>query len=159
DFPLIAFHFEKSHIMPAVWIPMTYAIAMGMDGLTAPLLGKLYDKIGFKVMIIVTIGASFFAPLVFLGNFTCAIIGVMLWSVGTGVQESLMRAIVANMVPIDKRSSAYGIFNTGFGICWFLGSVLMGAFYDISISLLVAFSIIMQLASLPLLWLVMRKVD
>lgn len=159
DFPLIAFHFEKSQIMPAVWIPITYAIAMGMDGLSAPLLGKLYDKIGFRVMIIVTICASLFSPLVFLGNFTWAVIGIVLWSIGIGVQESLMRAIVANMVPIEKRGSAYGIFNTGFGIFWFLGSVLMGALYDISIPLLVVFSVLMQLASVPVLWLVMRKVD
>jgi len=58
-----------------------------------------------------------------------------------GAHESLMRAIVANMVPINKRGSAYGIFNTGFGIFWFLGSFLMGVLYDISIPTLVIFLI------------------
>lgn len=81
-----------------------------------------------------------------------------LWSIGVGAHESLMRAIVANMVPKNKRGSAYGIFNTGFGIFWFLGSFLMGILYDISIPTLVIFSMTIQLLAVPLLWIVMRKI-
>jgi MFS-type transporter involved in bile tolerance (Atg22 family) len=73
-----------------------------------------------------------------------------------GAHESLMRAIVANMVPMNKRGSAYGVFNTGYGICWFLGSFLMGVIYDISIPALVLFSVGIQLLAVPLLWSVMN---
>ena len=41
------------------------------------------------------------------------------------------------------------INNAGYGIFWFLGSALMGIFYDISIPALVAFSVITQLVSIP----------
>ena len=156
---MIAYHFEKAKILPSVWIPIAYAFAMGVSGITAPLLGQFYDRFGFVVLIFVAILSAFFAPLVFLAGFKMAFLGVALWSLGIGAQESLMRAIVANMVGLAKRGSAYGIFNTGYGIFWFLGSVLMGVLYDKSIFALVVFSVIIQLAAIPLFWIVANKLD
>jgi MFS-type transporter involved in bile tolerance (Atg22 family) len=89
--------------------------------------------------------------LVFLGSFHFALAGTALWGVGMGAQESIMRAAIADMVAADKRGSAYGIFNTGYGIFWFLGSALMGYLYDISLSAIITFSVLMQLAAIPLL--------
>ncbi|KTD57032.1 major facilitator superfamily transporter [Legionella santicrucis] len=158
DFPLIAYHFQKTALLSPIWIPVSYSIAMGANMLSAPLLGHLYDRKGFIILIGVTLLSCLFAPLVFLGNFNFALLGVILWSIGVGAHESLMRAIVAHMTPKEKRGSAYGIFNTGFGIFWFLGSVSMGILYDISILALVIFSILIQLLALPLLWIVMKKI-
>lgn len=157
DFPLIAYHFQKKTILSPILIPIAYAIAMGINALTAPFLGHFYDRKGFLILILVSIFSAFFAPLVFLGNANLAFIGVALWSIGIGAHESLMRAIIANMVPMNKRSSAYGIFNTGFGTFWLLGSVLMGFLYDISLPLLVTFSVSVQLLAVPLLWCVRKK--
>lgn len=157
DFPLIAYHFEKTSVLSPIWIPVSYAMAMGINTLSAPLLGYFYDRSGFIILIIVTLISCFFIPLVFFGNFLFSLLGVMLWSIGVSAHESLMRAIVANMVSMNKRSSAYGIFNMGFGIFWFLGSFLMGVLYDISILSLVIFSIIIQLLAVPLLVVVMKK--
>jgi len=156
DFPLIAFHFAKHDILPKAGIPIAYAMAMGVDAFAALLFGHLYDKNGFGILIIITIISSIFAPLVFFGNFSLAMVGIVLWSVGVGAHESLMRAILAKMVPATRRASAYGIFNMGYGISWFLGSVLMGALYDFSITGIVIFSVGIQLASVPI-FLVVRK--
>jgi MFS family permease len=158
DFPLIAYHFQKTATLSPIWIPITYAIAMGMNTITAPLFGRLYDRNGFSILIIATLISCLFAPLVFFGNFSEALIGVILWSVGVGAHESLMRAIIANMIPKNKRASAYGVFNTGFGIFWFLGSFLMGVLYDVSILSLVIFSVSIQLLAVPMLCIVMKKV-
>ncbi len=157
DFPLIAYHFQKTALLSPLWIPISYAIAMGLNSISAPLFGHIYDKKGFVILIIVTIASCLFAPLVFLGNAMMAYLGIALWSIGVSAHESLMRAIVANMVPMKKRSSAYGIFNTGYGICWFLGSFLMGIIYDISIPVLVIFSVLIQISAVPILWIVMRN--
>ena len=157
DFPLIAFHFVKMSILPSLWIPIAYAIAMGVDGIAAPFLGHLYDKSGFVILIIITLLSCLFAPFVFLGGFKLALFGVILWSIGVGAHESLMRAVVANMVPQHKRASAYGLFNMSYGVFWLLGSVLMGLLYDTYIPAVVIFSILMQLAAVPLLWFVMKK--
>lgn len=86
-----------------------------------------------------------------------ALLGMMLWGIGMGAHESLMRAIIANMTPIEKRGAAYGIFNMIYGISWFLGSVIMGALYDLSIPFLVIFSLAIQLGAIPLLLLVIQK--
>jgi MFS family permease len=157
DFPLISYHFEKVSIVTKAWIPVFYAVAMGVDALAALFFGRLFDRVGLSILIVVSLLSSFFAPLVFLGGFYLALLGMALWGVGMGAQESIMRAAIAEMVPMDKRSTAYGIFNAGFGFFWFLGSGLMGVLYDVSVPSLILFSVVMQLASVPLFFLIRRK--
>ena len=82
---------------------------------------------------------------------------MILWGVGMGAQESIMRAVVAEMIPSHQRGAAYGVFNTGYGIAWFLGSALMGWLYGVSLVLLIAFSVVAQAASIPLVIFVMRR--
>jgi MFS family permease len=156
DFPLIAFHFEKAALLPEVWIPVLFAIAMAADGISALICGYLYDKIGFSVLIGVSFIAAFFAPCVFLGGLSFIVLGAILWGIGLGAQESIVRAVIANMVRMNKRATAYGLMNIYFGIAWFLGSALMGLLYDRSLILLVAFSLIAQFAALPLFFAVKR---
>ena len=150
DFPLIAYHFKKASVASDNWIPIFYAVAMGVDALSALLFGRLFDRVGVSILVVVSLLSSLFAPLVFLGNFYLAIVGMALWGVGMGAQESVMRAAIAGMVPMNRRGTAYGVFNTGYGIFWFLGSAVMGVLYDISIPFLIVFSMVMQLASIPL---------
>lgn len=157
DFPLIAFHFEKLSVVPKVWIPIFYAVAMGVDALSALLFGRLFDRVGLSILIIVSLLSSLFPPLVFLGNFYTALVGMALWGAGIGAQESIMRAAIAGMIPMNRRSTAYGVFNAGFGLFWFLGSALMGVLYDVSIPSLIVFSVAMQLASIPFFILVRKE--
>jgi len=157
DFPLIAYHFEKASTFPKIWIPISYAVAMGADALAALFFGRLFDRLGLSILILVALLSAFFAPLVFWGGFYLALAGMVLWGVGMGAQESIMRAAVAEMVSVDKRGAGYGIFNAGYGLAWFLGSALMGVLYDVSVSVLVLFSVMAQLASIPLFRLVGRE--
>jgi len=91
-----------------------------------------------------------FAPFVFLSSNTwVAIVGIMLWGIGMGAQESILKAAVTTMINKEKRGTAFGIFNCGFGLAWFIGSWVMGILYDRSINALVIFSMVAQLASLP----------
>lgn len=157
DFPLIAYHFEKTALVTPAWIPVFYAVAMGVDALAALVFGRLFDRVGLIALVVVSLLSASFAPLVFLGGFGPALLGVALWGVGMGAQESILRAAVAGMVPPDKRGSAYGIFNTGFGLAWFAGSALMGLMYDVSLPALVAFAVVVQLAAIPLFYLAGRR--
>lgn len=149
DYPLIAFHFSKSHQVSNEMIPVMYAIAMGADALAALLLGPLFDKHGIKVLIGSTLASLFFVPLVFTGNFYTAIAGMICWGVGMAAQESIVRAVLASIIPLGKRGTAYGVFNAVFGLSWFLGSFLMGWLYEVSITGLIVFSMLAQLASIP----------
>jgi MFS family permease len=151
DFPLISYHFNNAATVTKEWIPLFYAIAMGVDGAAALAFGRFYDQKGFSVLVVAALLSAFFAPLVFLGGFYFALIGMVLWGIGMGAQESIMRAAIADIIPADRRGSAYGIFNTAYGVFWFIGSALMGILYDISIPYLVIFSVAAQLVSVPLL--------
>lgn len=156
DFPLIAFHFKVTSVVPEPWIPVFYAAAMGADALAALVFGRLFDRAGISILIVAVLLSSLFAPLVFQGGFDMALGGMILWGIGMGAQESIMRAGVAEMVSPNKRGSAYGVFSAGFGLYWFLGSAAMGWLYDVSIPFLVAFSVGTQLFAIPLFFMVRK---
>lgn len=157
DFPLIAFHLQQASIYSTNQIPLLYALAMGVDAVAALLFGRWFDRVGVLSLAIAVLLSSLFAPLVFLGNAPLAVLGMVLWGIGMGAQESMMKAVVAGLVSPERRGSAFGIFNTGYGIAWFLGSALMGVMYDRSVSFLVLFSVVIQLAAIPILVLVRRR--
>jgi len=156
DFPLIAYHFQKAATVSASWIPIFYAVAMGVDALAALAFGRLFDRFGLTILVAAALLSALFAPLVFLGGFAPALVGMALWGVGMGAQESIMRAAIAGMVAADRRGTAYGVFNTGYGVFWFAGSALMGVLYDVSILTLIVFSVVVQLAAVPVLLVVSR---
>ena len=125
---------------------------MFVDAGAALVFGRLFDRIGlFTIMVGVTF-SLLFAPLVFLGNWLFALAGMILWGIGMGMQESVMRAAIANMVAVEKRGSAYGIFNMGYGFFWFIGSAIMGILYDVSVYYLVIFSVAVQTVSIFFLY-------
>jgi len=159
DFPLVAYHFKKASIASDNWIPIFYAIAMGVDAIAALLFGRLFDRKGVSILIFAVLASSLFAPLVFLGGFYSALIGIVLWGIGMGAQESIMRAAIAGMISVNKRASAYGVFNAGYGLFWFLGSAIMGIFYDLSIPALIAFSVITQLVSIPFFMMTKKAIN
>jgi MFS family permease len=151
DFSLMAFHLGRDAVVSAPAIPVLYAMAMGVDALAAIVSGRIFDRYGLPVLAIAVLLSAFFAPLVFLGGPAAVFVGLVLWGVGMGAQESIMRAAVAEMVGPDRRGSAFGLFNAGYGVCWFLGSAAMGVLYDTSRFWLVTFSVAVQLAAIPLL--------
>ncbi len=157
DFPLIAYHFGKTGLASPSWIPLLYALAMGVDAVAALVLGRLYDRLGRGFLTVVPLLSALFAPLVFLGGFNWALAGMVLWGVGMGAQESIIKAPLAEMVPKERRGTGFGLFHAGFGIFWLLGSALLGYLYDISLMALIAFSVIAQLSAIPLFFLVSRR--
>ena len=108
--------------------------------------------------LMVAIAISAFSAL-FAFSFTPALIigGVLLWGIGMGAQESIIRALVADIVPSRKRATGYGLFNAGYGVAWFIGSSILGYLYDVSLPALIGISICLQLLSLPVLQMVRRR--
>jgi predicted MFS family arabinose efflux permease len=156
-FPLIAYYFAQASIVPSPWVPVFYAIAMGVSGTGSLLFGRLFDRFGIAVLIPLTLISALFAPLVFLGGFWAALIGMALWGVGMCLHESILPAAVALMVPVQRRASAYGIFTAGYGVFLFLGSAVIGILYDISLPAVIAFSLVIEIAVIPLFIQVRRQ--
>jgi MFS family permease len=156
DFQLIAYHFQKANAAPSNWIPIAYAIAMGVSGLGSLVFGRLFDRSGIGVLVPLTLVSAVFAPLVFFGGFWTLIAGSALWGLGMGVHESIIPAAVATMVPVHRRPSAYGLFTAGYGIAWFIGSAVMGALYDVSVTAVVVFCLVLQAAAVPIFFKVRK---
>ena len=156
DFPLIAFHLQQGQAAPN-WAPWLYALAMACDGVAALGLGLLFDRYGLSVMALAAVCAVLAVPLVFLGGLPGLIVGLVLWGVAMAAQESVLRAAIARLVPVQWRGRAYGTFNALFGLGWFVGSALLGFTYDRSLTAMVALSCALQLASVPVFLVVARK--
>ena len=152
DYPLIAFHFSKAHVMSATLIPILYSVAMGASGAGSLVFGRWFDARGLVVLapgLVITAGS---APLLFLGGFDVAILGALIWGLALGIHDAIMNAAVATMVPAHLRARAYGFFTAIYGVSWFAGSAAMGALYDRSLLALVILSVVAQAAALaPLL--------
>lgn len=152
DFPLIAFHFQQTGLMSASLIPIFYAVAMATDAIAALVLGRLFDRHGSIVMVLAFLSASLSVPFAFFGNQSLALLGMALWGIGMGTQESIMKAMVATMIPTERRGSAFGIFYVGYGLAWFAGSAVLGLLYDRTIGGLVLFSVIAQMVAVVVLF-------
>lgn len=150
NFPLIAYHLKMKTIVGDAQIPALFALAMGVDALTALIIGKTYDRMGLKILIIVPL-LSFFIPLLaFSDMLVGVIIGTILWGIVLGIHETIMRAAVADLTDINRRGSAYGIFNTLYGLSWLLGGTLMGMLYEQSVYTLMLLAALFEVVSIPL---------
>lgn len=158
DFTLITLHAARTEAFPASTLSLLYAAAMAVDAFAALFFGWLFDRIGLKALMVSTLCSAFFSGFVFLtGEPALMGVGIVLWGVGMGAQESIMKAAVSRIVPAPMRSTGFGIFETGFGIAWFLGSWLLGALYDASPARLVAVSVTVQLLAIVFYGLCIRK--
>jgi len=154
---LIGFHFHKTNSVPANLIPVFYAVAMASSALASIPLGRLFDRFGANISLLAFVISAAAAPFVFLGGAIFALIGMIFWGVGMSAQGSLLQAMLTGVIPPQKRSTAFGLFDTGYGIAWFLGSAVMGLLYDKSILAVALFSVILQLAALPILFVANKQ--
>ncbi|GAA5534054.1 MFS transporter [Deinococcus aluminii] len=156
DYPLIALRFQQDQVLNTSGIALAYALAMGVSALAALGFGRLFDRVGSGALALAVLITAFAPPLVFLTQGRPLLLGVALWGLGMGTHESLMRALVAQLIPFSRRGFAYGLFNTVYGTGWFAGSALLGVLYDQSRLGLVLFSVVSQLAAVLPLWQLRR---
>jgi len=156
DYSLIAMHVSRVYIasggsiMTQGNLPLLYALAMLVDAVSALVFGFWYDKRGVSVLVWSTLLSAFFSVFVFgMHSMSSLMLGVILWGIGMGAQESIMKSVIAQIVPKSSRATGYGIFECSFGIFWFLGSWLMGILYDFSMPLMITFSVCAQLMAIP----------
>jgi MFS family permease len=157
DFPLIAYHFQRAGTVSPALTPVFYAVAMAVSGAGSLVLGRAFDRVGIGVLVPLTVVAAAYAPLAFLGGFWTILVGVSLWGLGMGVQESLIPAAVAPMVSPDRRAFAYGLFTGIYGTAWVLGSIVIGVLITVSLTGLVVFCVASELAAIPLILIVRAR--
>jgi len=145
---------DTSALVNSGTLPLLYAGAMLVDAFSALIFGIMYDKKGYRALILSTAISAPFAFFIFaFKSVPMLLAGIILWGIGMGAQESVLKAVVSTIIPKDSRATGYGIFEFAFGIFWFMGSWLLGVLYDVSIPAMIAVSIAAQLAAIPFYYL------
>ena len=161
DYALVIMHISKNftglggsyetfRLISEETLPLLYAGAMLVDAVAALIFGHIYDKKGVRVLVISTIISAPFSLFIFGFKSELALLfGLVLWGIGMGAQESILKAAVTSMVPKKNRATGYGIFECSFGIFWFLGSWVLGVIYSKSLPLMIGLSIFAQVLAIP----------
>jgi MFS family permease len=135
-----------------------YAAAQLVDAAAALASGWGYDRFGPVVLISLPLVAAAVPALAFTETAWVAVAGALAWGVVLGVQESTMRATVADLVAPGRRATAYGVFGAIVGVAAALGGVIAGALYDVSVPALVTSTVVLQVAALVVLLLTLRGI-
>ena len=147
-FPIISYHITVQKILSEPLVPLFFAIATGVSAVAALVAGLAFDRVGLASVLFVPVVTAIVPFLVFGDSPVALAVGMVLWGVVLGAQESTVRAAVAHLVAPGARATAYGIFNTAYGVAWFIGSAALGVAYDRSIPAVIAISVGTQVLAL-----------
>jgi MFS family permease len=156
-FGVISFHLVEAGLLTAAAVPLVYAAAQLVDAAAALATGWGYDRFGPRVLVSLPVVAATVPALAFTGTVWIAVAGALAWGVVLGIQESTLRATVADIVGPHRRATAYGLFGAVVGSAAALGGVISGALYDVSIPALVAVTAATQAAALVVLLVTLRR--
>ena len=148
NFQVISYHLVLRSVVPTAQIPILYAVAMGVDALAALAVGKAYDRVGLKSLVIIPFLTLPLPFLAFSQHYWLAVVTAVLWGVVMAVHETIMRAGLADFIPARQRAFAYGIFNTIYGAAWFVGGAALGLLYDLPRLWLVVYVVLMEAGAL-----------
>ena len=115
---------------------MLFALAMLVDGASGLLMGRVYDRRGPRVLLVVPVAAGA-AAVAFTHDATLVWIGVAVWGVVNGILDSTVKAVVTELVVPAARSIAFGWLAFVRGLGLLVAGVVLGLAYDHSITLVV----------------------
>jgi len=167
NFAIIGYHLKANSIVTDAQIPLLYALAMAVDAVIGLVIGKWYDRLkirfdnehaGLLLLIILPLFTATLPLFTLSYHIGFIITGIVLWGVVMGTHETIMKAGIADITSIRKRGTGYGIFNMMYGIAIFIGSAAAGFLYDYSINLLIILMVTVELAALPVFFVLRKKV-
>jgi hypothetical protein len=129
-FGVISFHLVHERLVAAAVVPVVYAAAMGTDALASLATGFAYDRVGGGTLLVLPLVVAVVPALVFTDHTGLAVGGVLLWGAATGVQDSTVKALVADLVPATRLATAYGAFAAFQAVAALAGGGLAGWLYD-----------------------------
>lgn len=167
NFVLMAYHFKSKNVLSDAQIPLLYAVAMGIDGLAALVIGKVYDRMkekqkhewaGIGTLLLIPVLSLAIPFLCFSTVPWIVIVSVLLWGIVMAAHETIIRSAIADITPLKKRGTGYGILNAAYGLAMLAGGVLMGWLYERSLTALVFSIAAIELISLPFFFAMKREV-
>ena len=155
-FGVITFHLEDADLVPLPAIPLVYGLAMLVAAFTAPATGWAYDRLGARTLFIVPVLTAFVPALCLAGELPLVLVGVCLWGAATGIQDSTIKAFVADLVPPAGRGAAYGRLAVFQGAAALAGGAVAGALYS-NVALLSALVVMAQVIAIVLFVVVRQR--
>lgn len=155
-FGVISYRFVADDIVPLAAVPLVYALAMAVAALAALATGDLFDRWGGGVLFGVPLLVAAVPLCVYADRLSLVLVGVVLWGAAAGIQDSTVKAYVADLVPARRRATAYGVFAAVQGIGALSGGVLAGALVTHHRGALALSVGLLQVAALVLLWRSLR---
>jgi MFS family permease len=155
-FGVISFHLTTDKLIPVAGVPVVYAAAMAVAALAALATGFSYDRLGARVLYLLPILVTAVPALAFSQSVALAVTGALVWGAAVGLQDSTVKALVADLVPAPQRATAYGVFAAVQGGAAVIGGGAAGYLYTRSVPLLVAVVAATQAIALVLLVLTLR---
>ncbi|WP_111720534.1 MFS transporter [Homoserinimonas sp. OAct 916] len=146
-FGVLSFHMVERDVLPAAAVPLLYAGVMAVDAIVALGTGWAYDRFGPRVLLLLPLIAAAVPVLAFTDVLASVVAGSLLWGAALGIQESTLRATVADLVPPDRRGTAYGIYAAIVGVATAVGGIMAGALYGVSITALIIVTLVIQAAA------------
>jgi MFS family permease len=137
-FGVISFHLVHEHLVAAAVVPVVYAAGMAAEAVASLGTGFAYDRVGGGTLLLLPVVVAFVPVLVFTQRVGVAVAGVLLWGAATGVQDSTVKALVADLVPPSRLATAYGAFAAFQAVAALAGGGLAGWLYDTDRGVLVA---------------------
>lgn len=156
-FGVMSYRFVEAGLVAAAAVPLVYALAMAVEAVAALATGGLFDRWGGRVLLVVPVLVATVPLCVFTDRLGPVLAGVVVWGAAVGVQDSTVKAYVADLVPAGRRATAYGVFAAVQGIGALAGGVLAGALVDGHVRLLAVVIGALQLAAAVLLWRTTRR--
>lgn len=157
-FGVIGYHLTTEDVVPVAAIPVLYAAAMAVEAVAALVVGAAYDRTGPRVLLLVPVLVAVVPALALANPLSMVLAGVLVWGVAQGVQDSTIKAVVADLVAPPRRATAYGVFAGIQGGLAIAGGALVGWLYEVSLPLLVTVVALIQLVALMLLARTLRAV-
>jgi len=154
-FGVISFHLVHEHLVTAAVVPIVYAAAMGAEAVASLGTGFAYDHVGASTLLALPVVVAFVPALVFTDQVAVVVVGILLWGAATGVQDSTIKALVADLVPGARLGTAYGAFAAYQAVAALAGGLLAGWLYDAHRGWLVGLIAAAQAVALALLAMVL----
>jgi MFS family permease len=154
---IIGVHLTDAGLVRTALVPVVYAAAMATEAVAALATGWTYDRVGGRVLLALPFMVALVPLLTLAGTLGVVLAGVLVWGAATGVQDSTVKALVADLVPKRRLATAYGVFAAFQGGAALLGGLLAGALYTGGRTDLVVVVGACQLVSLVLLVRVLRR--
>ena len=156
-FGVISYRFVDAGLVSEAVVPLVYALAMAVEAVAALATGVAFDRWGPSVLLVVPALVASVPFVVFAEHLGPALVGVTIWGLALGVQDSTVKAYVADLVPGRRRATAYGVFAALQGLGALAGGTLAGALVSRHLQVLAVVILVLQAASAALLWRTLRS--